>query len=228
MFRSWPCSTAADCACPTSRLPPRSKRMAPNGTSPDVSSRRPARAECLDLGLSGRRPHPPLGRAERRHCARYPLALRRPSVTTVGSTDCLWMELPGRSGSRVTMHGWWPNGAARAQAPADRSVGGRSGLPRPALATHEHTARLPACSAVVRIADAAEALDKCARSRRCGRCERSRVRSGHTCRTGCSVCARRPVHAFADAVSIRVAVHPRGFSACPVRLRSRSGSVSRN
>jgi integrase len=34
--------------------------------------------------------------------------------------------------------------------------------------------------------------------------------------------------AFADAVSIRVAVHPRGFSACPVRLRSRSGSVSRN
>ncbi len=37
-----------------------------------------------------------------------------------------------------------------------------------------------------------------------------------------------PVQAFADAVSIHVAVHPRGFSACPVRLRSRSGSVSRN
>ena len=39
---------------------------------------------------------------DRRHCARYRLALRRPSVTTVGSADCLWVELPGRPGSRVT------------------------------------------------------------------------------------------------------------------------------
>ena len=35
----------------------------------------------------------------------------------------------------------------------------RSGRPRPALAMHKHTAWLSACSAVVRIADAAEALD---------------------------------------------------------------------
>ena len=41
-------------------------------------------------------------RAYRRHCARYRLTLWRPSVTTVGSTDCLWVELPGRPESRVT------------------------------------------------------------------------------------------------------------------------------
>jgi hypothetical protein len=38
----------------------------------------------------------------------------------------------------------------------------------PALAMHKHTARLPACSAVVGIANGAEALDTRAPSRRYG------------------------------------------------------------
>src|SRR6266581_1624768 len=46
---------------------------------------------------------------------------------------------------------------------------GRSGRPRPALVMHKHTARPPACSAVVGIADGAEALDNRAPSRRYGR-----------------------------------------------------------
>jgi hypothetical protein len=41
------------------------------------------------------------------------------------------------------------------------------------------------------LTDAAGALVLRTLSRRYGRCERSRVRSGHTCRTGGSVCARR-------------------------------------
>lgn len=51
---------------------------------------------------AARQPAGPDRRSDRWHYARYRLALRQPSVTTVGSTDCLWVELPGRPGSRVT------------------------------------------------------------------------------------------------------------------------------
>jgi hypothetical protein len=63
-------------------------------------------------------PHPPcrIGGT-----ARYRLALRRPFVTTVSSADCLWVELPGRPGSRVTTcMGGDQTGAARARSSGSR------------------------------------------------------------------------------------------------------------
>jgi hypothetical protein len=81
-------------------------RQLPSSERASASPPQPAAYDPTDhpiwqhAGKPARRSEPSI--SIRRHCARYRLDLRRPSVTTVGSTDCLWVELPGRPGSRVT------------------------------------------------------------------------------------------------------------------------------
>ena len=85
----------------------------------------------------------------------------RPGAVTCA--DALWRR--GRKRARLS-----PRRDSRAHARRSRRTDrGRSGRPGPVLAMHKHTARLPACLAVVGIADVAEALDTRAPSRRSAR-----------------------------------------------------------
>jgi hypothetical protein len=95
-----------------------------------------------------------------------------------GESDPL--ELAGGRGRRAT----YVAVGRRLPHVTRRAGSGRSGRPRLALAMHKHTARLPVCSAVVGISDAAEAPDNRAPSRRylkpafgCLRCSFTDLRS---------------------------------------------------